>query len=87
MARRGTASRPPRPRAAGAHERAVLVVEQPGQQQPVILDRVRDLGHMPGQRWVGTLGDGRDVGPDCDHRLGHGLHTVDPLLEGSDPTG
>ena len=65
----------------------LLVVEQPGQQQPVILHRGLQLGHVLRQRRVDTLGDRRHIGPDCGHHLGHGLHTVDPLLEGVHPAG
>jgi hypothetical protein len=60
----------------------LFLVEQPGQQQPVILDRVRQLGHMFRHPGVDTPGDGRHVGPDCSHHLGHGLHTGDTGLEG-----
>ena len=49
---------------AGDRDGPLLIVEQPGQQQAVVLDRVRELGHMPGQRWVDTLGDGCHIGPD-----------------------
>jgi hypothetical protein len=40
----------------------LLVVEQPGQQQAVILDRVSELGHMFRQPRVDAVGDGRHIG-------------------------
>jgi hypothetical protein len=71
-------TRTPRPvsrAAAGAHDGPLLVVEQPGQQRAVILDRVSELGHMLRQPRVDALGDGRDIGPDGGHHLGIALVT------------
>ena len=61
--------------AAGAHDGPLLVVEQPGQQRAVILDRVSELGHMLRQPRVDALGDGRHIGPEGGHNLGIALVT------------